>query len=176
MFDELKLIEIGHIIRSHGVRGEVKISINKQIKSEITGKNKKLPVFILFSGLPVPFFIESVKTTGSNYIVKFFYIDTPEQAEDICSRAIFSASKNIKSNTGCYEQKSINSYKVFSDKHGFIGTISQINEIPGNPLIEIKNDKNTFLVPYVKEFIEKIDHKKKEIKINPPEGLIELYL
>jgi 16S rRNA processing protein RimM len=173
MFNELKLEEKGRLIRTHGVNGQIKARFNEQIDQKIA-KGKE-PVLILFKGMPVPFFIEDLKQTGQNYIIKFKFVDNIDYAEELIGSELYFMISNPKEKIKDTEEAIIN-YEVFSLKHGFIGRVLNINEIPGNPVIEIQNNQNVIYVPFVDEFIEEINHLEKIVRIIPPEGLIELYL
>ena len=54
-----------------------------------------------------------------------------------------------------------------------IGVVTDVMEVPQGEILRIKlNSGKKVLVPYVDEFIESVDIDKKEIIINPIEGLL----
>lgn len=174
MFDEINLTEIGRVVKSHGVKGSVKVKFNKHFDFEKFQIEE--PVFIILNELPVPFFIESYDFGGGHHIIKFSFIDNLDKAEHIRGATISIINEASESNHFKNDSTRIVDYKVYSKEHGYIGEVSGINEIPGNPVLEILNNNTTILVPFVKEFIVAIDHSQKKMEINPPKGLIELYL
>jgi len=70
--------------------------------------------------------------------------------------------------------KDIVGYKVEDKNHGSLGEISNVIEHPGNILMCIEGDFNEILIPMIDAFILDIDHNKKLIRVDTPEGLIEL--
>ncbi len=173
MFDELEFEEVGRILKTHGVKGQLKVRLNELLNTNIIKGCE--PVFIFFKGIPVPFFLEDYSQTGQSQIIKLKFVDNIARAEELCGLDIFTTEPTQNSIVDT-DENSILSYQVYSKYHGHIGYILNINEIPGNPVLEIQNNQNIIFVPFVDDFIEEINHQEKFIKIIPPEGLIELYL
>lgn len=174
MFDELNLIKIGRIYKSHGVNGLVKVKFKEHFDFEKL--QLKEPVFIMINELLVPYFIKSYKAAGGSTIINFLYCENLREADELAGAELYVKQNFTNNNKHKKSRPDINNYEVFSKNHGVIGTVKAINEIPGNPVMEIQNNNNIIFVPYVDEFIIKISHTRKTIEINPPEGLIELYL
>ena len=57
-----------------------------------------------------------------------------------------------------------------------IGSCKSIIDNSAQALFQIEANEKEMLVPAIDEFIEAIDRDKKEIHLNLPEGLLELYL
>lgn len=176
MFNDLILVEIGKIRKTHGVNGQVRIIIKSEFKdTEILEKVN--PLFVNNRGLFIPFDIEDLYPTGKEYIVKLLFCDSLDYARELCECKVFVEKKDIRHFEDVQPRKhSIINYSVISEKHGDLGVVSRINEIPGNPVIEIKYENKLILVPYVSEIVKKIDHNAGIVNITPPDGLIEMYL
>jgi 16S rRNA processing protein RimM len=65
-------------------------------------------------------------------------------------------------------------YNVEDKKHGPLGEITNVIEHPGNILMCIDGGYHEILIPMIDAFIIDIDHKKGLIKVDTPEGLIEV--
>ena len=72
--------------------------------------------------------------------------------------------------------RAITGYKVFDSEHGEIGVVDHIEESTNNPLLVIHSGKKEILLPLNGDFVESIDHEKREVHIDAPEGLIDFYL
>ena len=59
---------------------------------------------------------------------------------------------------------------------GAIGTAVGINEMPGQHLLEVAREGTgaTVLIPVVGEFLEGVDEQARCIRVNVPQGLLEL--
>ncbi|MFN9391812.1 MAG: 16S rRNA processing protein RimM, partial [Flavobacteriales bacterium] len=67
-------------------------------------------------------------------------------------------------------------YRVVDEAFGPVGTLERLLELSGNPQLEISHNNKLVLIPLQDEFIRAIDHESKEIRVEAPPGLIELYL
>jgi 16S rRNA processing protein RimM len=67
-------------------------------------------------------------------------------------------------------------YTVIDTKYGNIGKVRKIIDIQNNPLMVVLYDETDILIPKQNDFIISLDKRKREIHINTPDGLIELFL
>ena len=56
-------LRIARVLKSYGTEGEILVGFREIGPEDL---NLKEPVFIMFDGLPVPFFIESFQPKGSS--------------------------------------------------------------------------------------------------------------
>lgn len=174
-FDELELFEIANVIKPHGLNGFISIKMfeNYSDKNFNIGK----PVFLKIEGIPVPFFIEDIKTSGGNIILKLKDICDAQQAARFRSSAILVTENDIvEDESEEISQSELIGYAVYDAKYGFIGTISLFNDIPGNPVFETTFDNKIIIIPFVDQIIDEINEDTKTVKISAPEGLIDIYL
>ena len=177
LFDNNQLVEIAYVVKPHGLKGHLNIKIIEKKSTKILKKDYQ--VFLNISGMPVPFFVEEIKTTGINTaIIKLKYINSLDIINRYDFSSIYVISKDIKyvQTEHTEENSEFESYEVFDKQHGFIGIVAGLNLIPGNPVIEIDFNQKNIILPFSENFIEKIDHKNKKIYITSPEGLIDIYL
>ena len=67
-------------------------------------------------------------------------------------------------------------YEVLDAIEGHIGTITNVLEIPGNPIAEVKHPEGfTFLLPLTEHFLPRINRKKKQAYTNLPNGFVDAY-
>ena len=80
------MLPIAKILKSNGIDGDVLIGLLDIEASEI---NTEEPVFIVFDGLPVPFFIEKLSPRGSSKAFVYLTgVDISANAEEIVGRDI----------------------------------------------------------------------------------------
>ena len=172
------LQKIGVLAKPHGVWGEVLV----RFLPEFSSKNIDPKwLFIEIDGGVVPFNVISSKDKGNDAIVvKLETIDSEKSAKTYQGFNIFVNPEDIiisensyKTEAGIY--KFIN-YTVFDKKHGNIGIVQEIIDIQQNPVLVVFNNEKEILIPFQNDFITSIDTKKKELHIEVPKGLIELYL
>ena len=54
-----------------------------------------------------------------------------------------------------------------------LGLVSAVYELPSGVMIEVQGPKREFLLPYKKEFVQRVDRAGRRLVVSPPEGLIE---
>ena len=85
--------QIAQVLKSNGTDGELVMSFREIAPEDI---NLKEPVFIVFDGLPVPFFIESlIKRGHSKALVHLTGINNQEDVEEIAGKAVYIEDENI---------------------------------------------------------------------------------
>ena len=86
------MLQIAQVLKSNGTDGELVMSFRELAPEDI---NLKEPVFIVFDGLPVPFFIESlVKRGHSKALVHLTGIRCQEDVDEIAGKAVYIEDDN----------------------------------------------------------------------------------
>ncbi|HPT15302.1 MAG TPA: 16S rRNA processing protein RimM, partial [Bacteroidales bacterium] len=67
-------------------------------------------------------------------------------------------------------------FEVIDKSKGPVGKVRRILELPHQAMFEIEFGDKEILVPLVDEIIVKVDRKLKQLLIDAPEGLIDMYL
>jgi 16S rRNA processing protein RimM len=173
-FEKDELVKVGEVVRTHGFNGNLSIKVHSDFSEEIF--NEDLPVFLIIEGIPVPFFVVTSKKSGGYTVVALKNVDTEKKALRLLGCDLLIQESLIETDDEEAEENPLKGYSVFDSKFGFIGELTFINEIPGNPVFETNFNGKTIIIPYSDEFIREINDNKKEIHITAPDGLIDLYL
>ncbi len=87
------LQQVAQVLKSNGTDGELVMSFRDIAPEDI---NLDEPVFIVFDGLPVPFFIESfVRRGNSKALVRLTDICSMEDVEEIAGKAVYVEEDNL---------------------------------------------------------------------------------
>jgi len=173
-FDNFDLIEVACVQKTHGLKGHLNIGISENFSNDILKEN--MPVFLEIEGIPVPFFIEELKHSGNNVIVKLKNINSADYAARFKSCPVHIIPEDIVEEQEFEPDFDLYDYEVYDELHGYVGKIKIINFIPGNPVFETDLDGKRIILPYSDEFIKNISHDKRRIDIISPDGLIDIYL
>ena len=65
---------------------------------------------------------------------------------------------------------------MVDENFGHVGIVTGVNDSTAQALFEVDREGIEILIPINDDFIKKIDRVNKNITVNTPEGLIELYL
>ena len=170
----MDLLPVAQIVKSYDVNGEVVIRFFSSILEDYD--IKKEPVFINFDGLPVPFFITSLKKRGANgALVKFETINDMSHAEELLKKEILVDASTIDPEDLDMDEDDamaafLIGFKVKDQSGKLVGEISEYYNYPSNPCIEIEGK---YLVPFNEELILKLDPKKRVMSMTIAAGLLE---
>jgi 16S rRNA processing protein RimM len=167
MIEQKNLIKIGKTIKTHGIFGEILCSFSVDFS-----ENFLEYLIIEDDGIFVPFFVENRRGKGNfDFFVKFCNINDDFQAKNLCHKEIFTDKKlDFEEDIENVSFDFFVGYKIIDEKSGEIGTITSIDDSTLNTLFEV-GDK---LIPASEEYITDINHKKKIIYTDLPEGLLEI--
>jgi 16S rRNA processing protein RimM len=132
----------------------------------------------MIDGLPVPFRILEASIRNENSaILTLENYNTPEESRELIGDDVFIESKQRrKSNTSVPEIDEINGYLVIDRTKGKIGLASEVFDFDGNLVLQVWQNKTEILIPVDESIILGVENSKREIYIDAPEGLIDLYL
>lgn len=121
---------------------------------------------------PVPFFIEQISKTDTEWQVKFEDIRSVEEAEEIVGLSVFV--ENGENGEADVWENDIVGFKIIDKQLGPIGEVAEHIHKPGQDMLEIRFNNKTFYIPFVEELIVDFDNEKEIIYTNLPEGLINI--
>jgi 16S rRNA processing protein RimM len=170
----IEYFKAGKLVAVHGLKGELilkhelgKKTSLKTLKAVFI-ENKKDSFF--------PWFIESTRIKSENEIyLKLESVDTREEAAKISQKEIWFAEEDFKKFAAKTAPASLLGYTVFNNNEK-LSEILEVIEQPQQLLCRIELKNKEVLIPVHESFLKKIDHKKKEVWMELPEGLLEIYL
>ena len=168
--------QIAQVLKSNGTDGELVMSFREIAPEDI---NLQEPVFIVFDGLPVPFYIESFQKRGNTKaLVRLTDIRSQEDVDEIAGKAVYLEDGQIPEMTleddgyaaligwmvltPAKEENAV--YEV--------GEITEFFDIPNNPCIEVETENGAVMIPLHEDFILGLDPENREIMMEIPEGLL----
>ena len=165
-------IVLGRIGKIRGCEGAVAVKLEKAFCENIPEMES---VFLEIEGRPVPFFIAWSEYSGGDILkLKFDGYDSIDKMSEFtgCRVSLTAAPEGIILTDNIQD---IKGYEVILENNTNIGTITGVIQNPGQWLINILSpDKKEILVPLHEDFILKINHSKKTILMDLPEGLTEI--
>jgi 16S rRNA processing protein RimM len=164
---------IGTLAKLHSFKGRFVLISETGLSEEIENWES---VFLEIEGLLVPFFIDFTNiTSGSSAIIGFEDVGSSEKAKDFVSCKVYQLASLIEEvdEEDTFSDQ-LSGYRVIDKNAGYIGTIDKILDYNQNLILRILKDKDEILIPLNENIISKINHKKKEVSINAPEGLLNL--
>ncbi len=166
---------LGKIVKKHSFKGEIVIKLDTD-EPELYGNMES--VFVDLGGNLVPFFIKkSSLSKGTMLRVHFEDVNTEEDADFLMKSGIYLPLDLLPKLEGDqFYFHEIIGFKVVDANHGDVGVLVYINDKAAQPMFEIEKGDKEIFIPMIDDFIKKIDRKNKEVHVETPEGLIDLYL
>lgn len=170
MIKKEEVFKIGVINKPHGVKGEVSFTFTDDIFDRVDCEY----LILLLDGILVPFFMEGYRFRSDNSaLVKFEDIDTAEQARRLTNVEVYFPKKYMDEQEDVTSWNFFTGFRVEDVRHGYLGEITNVDDSTLNVLFVIEKDGEELLLPAHEEFILDIDRKRKVMKVDVPNGLIE---
>lgn len=170
------LVKIARVLKSNGTDGAVVTGFTGGFAASDMDLTE--PVFIIFDGLPVPFFIESLSPKGTvKAIVRLTGVESFEDAEEIAGRDVFI--REDPENAAEYDDdfSMLKGWTLFAageDGDTEIGTVTDFIDIPGNPCIEAETKKGAATIPLHEDLILSVNPDDRQIVMKIPDGLLSV--
>jgi len=166
---------LGKILKTYGNKGHLLVHLDVDNPEEYLNMES---VYLDLDGERIPFFLEVIELKhNQKAVVRFQDVSSIEEAEIYTGRQIFLPLKKLPKLEGNkFYYHEVTGYSVIDKKHGLLGIINGILDLPNQSLFQIMHEKREILVPVVDEIIKRVDREKKIIFIEAPDGLIEIYL
>ena len=181
------LQQIAQVLKSNGTDGELVLGFREIAPEDI---NLNEPVFIVFDGLPVPFYIESFTKRGnSKALVRLTDICSMEDVEEIAGKAVYIEEGQLPEMS--IEEDgyaALVGWILLTPAENFqseieempeeepalieVGEITDFIDIPNNPCIEVETENGAVMIPLHEDLILSIDPEYQEIIMQIPAGLI----
>ncbi len=164
--------KIGLVMKPHGLKGEVTISLDEDSPQDFADLES---VFLEIDNQFVPFFIESVSVRGEKAFVKFDDVSGPEAAGKISKRSVYlPKSTRPKSDKGEFYNDEIIGFEVTDETHGLLGKVTDVIQTGLNRLLVVGYNNKEVLIPINSPLLADINKNKKKIKVNLPDGFLDI--
>jgi 16S rRNA processing protein RimM len=166
--------EVGYIVKTHGLKGEVGVHLDVDNPSDYADLDGLL---IEKNGELIPHFIEKIRINVDKAIIKFEGINKIEEAEPLVRKTLYLSLDQLDelSDDQFYYHEIID-FQIVDENLGPLGKIKTIYNQPHQDLIAMDYKEKEVLIPISHEHVLKANHEKKELYVNLPEGLLEIYL
>jgi len=164
----------GKLVAVYGLKGEL------VLKHELGRKTSLKDLKAIFiedrKDSFLPWFIERAKAKSYTEVyLKLEGVNTREEAVKLAQKEIWLREEDFKRLATKTSPANLLGYTIINNKDR-LGEILEVIEQPHQLLCRIEWNNKEVLVPVNEIFLKKIDHKKKEVMVALPEGLIDIYL
>jgi 16S rRNA processing protein RimM len=166
--------QVGFFRKTHGVHGELVLEFEPEFEFSIEETER---FFIELEGLLVPFFVAENGLrfkSSKSAIVKFDWVDDESYARRMVGCAAWLFTHEIIWNEEDESVEMFVDYTLEDEKLGVIGKITNVDDFSGNLVLNVDYNGTEILVPFNEDFLILTDEKQKVLKLNLPDGLIDV--
>lgn len=171
MILQSQLYPIGHVQKTHGIKGELSIFLTTDFDS------LDFEYFVFeMDGILVPFFVREWRfKTAETALIKLERVEDEIAGKDFVGKTIYVPKESMPdSDDDVIDIQFYTGYRVEDAVLGEIGEINGVDDTTENVLFEVMHKGNTILIPAVDDWIIEIDDTHKVIKVELPEGLLNI--
>ncbi len=166
--------ELGYILKPHGLKGAVHILLDVD---DPTKYSKMESVIVEINGNLVPFFISSIQINGSKGILHLEEVNSFEEANALkACKLLLPTTVLPKLGKKQFYYHEVIGYHVVDKDHGILGVVENIFTGGNQDIISMKYKDREILIPIVDAIVSHADHDTKEMHVQLPDGLLEIYL
>ena len=165
---------IGSIIKTKGLKGELQLYVDFD-NLDVIDFNA---IFIDMAGKLVPYFLESIKYHQNSTAYLFLEdVDAIEKAAKLVKKDVYLPNKlKPKKQSGDFTLMDLLGFIAVDEDEGELGRITNIQELPQQLIATVTYKNCEVLFPLNEEIIKGIDVVKGIVRVDLPEGLLDIYL
>ncbi|MCR0568021.1 ribosome maturation factor RimM [[Clostridium] innocuum] len=167
----MKEINIGMLVNTHGLRGEMKVKVLTDFPELRFHKGAVVHLQLAQEQLDLK--VQHVHESKGQLLVKFEGYDDINQVEGWKGSMLTIREEELQE---------LNEYEAYFhelqdavvyDMEGVqLGTVSEIIETGANAILRVKTKDKDILIPFVRAFVKEFDRKSKVMKVELMEGLV----
>ena len=164
---------IGKIVATFGVQGELILKHALGKKTDL----KQVPVIFIeeVKGSHLPWFVVSAKAkTEDETFIRLEGLHSKESAHRLTQKKVWLKTEDFRKLAGKSSPIAMIGYTLVSEDE-ILGPIEEVIEQPHQVLLRITLNGNEALIPLHEETLDKVDHKKQEVHVTLPDGLLDIY-
>ena len=168
---------IGKLVAVFGLQGELVLLHRLGRKTSLKG----LKTLFLEERKDemLPWFIESTRIKGAEEIfIKLEGLDTKEAARRVVQKEVWLTEEDFEQFAGKSAPISLVGFRLLDGPTGSevdLGPILEVIEQPHQVLCKIDLEGKEALIPIHEGTLRKVDQKKKQVWVNLPDGLLDVY-
>jgi 16S rRNA processing protein RimM len=169
-----RLVAIGEIVRTHGLRGEVRVA---PLTDDLR-RFERLAACVVWDPTRnerQPCRIAASRRQGDVVLLSLAGYDSPEAVQALVGRLIaVPASEALPPGPGRFYPWQLEGCRVLTETGDEVGHVVRIEPSPGHDLWVVDGGAREHLIPAVPAIVIDVDLAARRVVIRPPEGLLDL--
>ncbi len=164
---------LGKITRRHGLSGNVVLKLDTD-QPELYHKLEN--VLVEINGLLVPFFIDKQQWSKDDTKLISFKNATEALVDQTVGRNVFLPLSTLPVLSGkSFYYHEVVGFRLLDENNADFGEIQSVNDQTAQHYFLTLLNEKQIIVPIIKDWILEVNREQKEIKMQLPEGLMEVF-
>ncbi|MFN4362595.1 ribosome maturation factor RimM [Chryseobacterium hispalense] len=165
---------LGKITRRHGLAGNVILKLDTD-QPELY--NKLESIFVEINGLLVPFFIAKTSWSKTDALNILFKNSTEALVDQSLGKNVYLPLSTLPKLSGKqFYYHEIIGYNILDENDNDCGVIRSVNDQTAQTYFITNLDGKEVVIPVIKDWIIEVNREERYIKMQLPEGLIDVFL
>ena len=166
-------VEVGKIVNTHGIKGEVKVKSNSDFTDTRFQPGEVLTIEQTHKE-PITLTVTSHRMHKGLHMLTFEGINNINDIEHLKGQVLLQERdhEEIELAENEFYYSDIIGCTVFDDEETPIGRVIEIFETGANDVWVVRGDKE-YLIPYIADVVKQVDVEGRTIHITPLEGLLD---
>ena len=167
------MVLVGRVARAHGLRGQVAVNPETDFVDERFREGATL--WIRGDGEPQQLIVASARVQNGRPIVAFEGFTRIEDVEPLAGKELRVPESSLRAlEPGRYYEHQLVGCSVETTKGVSVGTVVRVEGGAGGSRLVVDGERSEIQVPMVEGICAEIDVESRRIRIDPPDGLLEL--
>jgi 16S rRNA processing protein RimM len=175
MAETSRQVLVGRLRKPHGLKGDCNLFPLTDDPATIFAPGREIWLVDL-SGEVVagPLTVERSREYHREWLVKFAGVESRDALEPFRAHFLGVPADQLAplGDDEVYLHE-LDGFSVRLADNTPLGLVSAVYELPSGVMIEVQGPKREFLLPYKKEFVQRVDRAERRLTVAPPEGLID---
>lgn len=165
---------LGKITRRHGLAGNVILKLDTD-QPELY--NKLESIFVEINGLLVPFFIEKTSWSKNDALNLAFKNSSEALVDQSLGKSVYLPLTSLPKLSGKqFYYHEIIGFDILDENGNECGVIRSVNDQTAQNYFVTNLDGKEVVIPIIKDWILEVNRDERFIKMQLPEGLIDVFL
>jgi len=160
-------VEVGRVLRPHGIRGEVVVEPYSELPERFEPGSE-----LWLAGRSVA--VATARPHRGGFLIRFEGVADRDAAETLRGGILEiprNAVPEAPEETWYYFE--LEGCRCHDRRDGDLGVVADVVEDGGGVLLDVRDGERRLLVPFVREYVRRVDREARRIELDLPEGLVE---
>jgi 16S rRNA processing protein RimM len=165
---------LGRMAKTHGLKGDLSATFdNYNPEDYITTKT----LFLEIGNALVPYFIEKFRSHQNKGFIKFEEVDSIEEAKKLMQASIYVPKSELPEldEEEFYFHELIG-FQVTDTELGELGEVIEVYDFKNHSVLSVDYKGKEVMIPMHEDVMQETDFDKKEVIVQTPEGLLDVYM